>query len=185
MINLLARYKISCSLRGGPPLPAFWRSVVDRSPELRAFEAHARGLDRQLAEEARASAPSPPRDLHSAILEAVRQADRTRPRRDRPRSAALGLPRFRWAFAIGTAVLVALAFWWAWPPDQAMDPRPLAGEVPGPVTAATLFLPTPAALFAEVQLLQTGFDFNSLDRQWEAIAEDVQAAVQFLKASLP
>jgi hypothetical protein len=53
------------------------------------------------------------------------------------------------------------------------------------VTAATLFLPTPAALFAEVQLLQTGFDFNSLDRQWEAIAEDVQAAVQFLKASLP
>ena len=100
-------------------------------------------------------------------------------------SSTLGFPQLRWALTIGTAALVALAVWWAWPPDQAMDPGPLAGDVPGPMTAATLFLPTPAALLAELQILQTGFDVHSLDRQWEAIAEDVRATAQFLKASLP
>jgi len=186
MINLLARYKISCSLRGGPPLSAFWRSVVDRSPALRAFEQNTGHLDRQLADQARAEAPMLPRDLHSSILEAVRQADRLRPRRAEPRSWPIRVPRLHWALSIATVMLLGLAFWWVRSPDQGMDPGPFTGlEVPAPRTAVAPFLPTPNALFAEVQLLQTMIAVNSLDQQWEALAEDARATARFLVASLP
>jgi hypothetical protein len=67
-----------------------------------------------------------------------------------------------------------------------MDPGPFTGlEVPAPRTDVAPFLPTPNALFAEVQLLQTMIAVNSLDQQWEALAEDARATARFLVASLP
>jgi len=186
MIQLLARYKISCSLRGGPPLSGFWRSVVDRSPELRAFEQTARDLDRRLREEARARAPLPPHDLHASILEALRQADPPLPRRADTQSSPARFAGLRWALPIGTALLLALAFEWVRSPDPGNPSKSVPeGVIPAPATAVATSLPTPGALLAELQLLQAGIHADPFGREWEAFAQDARAAAWFLMASLP
>jgi len=185
MKPLIAKYKISESVRRQTPLSAFWRRRIDRDRELHAFERHARELDDHLRADATNLPGTVPEGLHHDILLAIRQ-EHTRDSAPVRASFPRLLLRFPLATAAATLVVVLLAFGY-WIIATQPKPETIATlEPPETVTSTTpATLPTPDILLAQLGAYPANVVPDPMTAQLEALSLDAQSAARFLLNSLP
>lgn len=166
MKNLLRQFRISSALDTRTPLPPSVQAGVDRSKDLRAFQASLTTLDRQLRQTP-PPAPPLPASAHEAILRAIQE------QAGPSRSPAAAAWPWGWAVAGALPVVVLAAWWLLREPTPPAQPPPLAAT--GPALAA------PSAMPDQMSAALLG----PLTREWHGVRADVTQTVEFLLASIP
>jgi|DewCreStandDraft_4_1066084.scaffolds.fasta_scaffold37845_2 hypothetical protein len=166
MKKLLRQFRISSALDSKTPLPPSTQTGINRSKELRDFQAALTTLDRQLRQTP-PPVPPLPASAHDAILRAIKaQAGPSRS----PAAAA-----WRWGWAVASALpVLLLAAWWLLR-EPTPPPQP-------PVVASTR---PPAAMPAAMPDQMSAAMLGPLTREWHGVRADVTQTVEFLLASIP